>query len=164
MSAAAGLDYPSPAADRRRLTRLIGAGGVLVVSGAGLSTESGIPDYRGPTGRRHPATPMTYQEFTGSPAARQRYWARSHRGWQRIEQAQPNPGHRAVASLQRAGLLSGIVTQNVDGLHQAGGAREVIELHGGLNRVVCLGCRAISPRDGTRRAAGGGQPAGPGRR
>ncbi|MDQ1743791.1 MAG: hypothetical protein QOE23_2130 [Pseudonocardiales bacterium] len=120
---------------------------MLVLSGAGLSTESGIPDYRGPTGRRHPATPMTYQEFTGSPAARQRYWARSHRGWQRIEQAQPNDGHRAVARLQRAGLLSGVITQNVDGLHQAGGARDVIELHGGLNRVICLSCRAISPRE-----------------
>jgi NAD-dependent SIR2 family protein deacetylase len=150
VSAAAGLDLSDSAdgtAARRRLARLIGEGGVLVLSGAGLSTESGIPDYRGPTGRQHPATPMTYQEFTGSPAARQRYWARSHRGWQRIEQAQPNDGHRAVARLQRAGLLSGVITQNVDGLHQAGGARDVIELHGGLNRVICLSCRAISPRD-----------------
>jgi NAD-dependent SIR2 family protein deacetylase len=134
-------------ADQRRLARLIGGGGVLVLSGAGISTESGIPDYRGPTGRRHPATPMTFQEFTASPAARQRYWARSHRGWQRIEQAQPNDGHRAVARLQRAGLLSGVITQNVDGLHQAAGARGVIELHGGLNRVICLACRAISDRD-----------------
>jgi NAD-dependent SIR2 family protein deacetylase len=120
---------------------------VLVLSGAGLSTESGIPDYRGPTGRLNPATPMTFQEFTASPAARQRYWARSHRGWQRIEQARPNNGHQAVARLQRAGLLSGIITQNVDGLHQAAGARGVIELHGGLNRVMCLCCRAISARD-----------------
>ncbi|MBV9823632.1 MAG: NAD-dependent deacetylase, partial [Actinobacteria bacterium] len=146
MSAVAEL-APSDDAARRRLARLVGDGEVLVLSGAGLSTESGIPDYRGPTGRRHPATPMTFQEFAGSAEARQRYWARSHRGWQRIQQAQPNAGHRAVARLQRLGLLSGIVTQNVDGLHQAGGARGVIELHGGLDRVICLACKAISPRE-----------------
>jgi NAD-dependent SIR2 family protein deacetylase len=147
VSAVAGLDRPSSdAAERRRLVRLMRGGEVLVLSGAGLSTESGIPDYRGPTGRRNPATPMTYQEFTGSAAARQRYWARSHRGWQRILDAQPNSGHQAVGRLERAGLLSGVVTQNVDGLHQAGGARGVIELHGGLDRVICLACRAISPR------------------
>ncbi|HEV2887790.1 MAG TPA: NAD-dependent protein deacetylase [Jatrophihabitans sp.] len=147
MSAAAGLDHPDDAADQRRLARLIGGGGVLVLSGAGISTESGIPDYRGPTGRLHPATPMTFQEFTGSPAARQRYWARSHRGWQRIQHARPNDGHQAVARLQRAGLVSGVITQNVDGLHQAAGAREVIELHGGLDRVICLSCRMLSDRD-----------------
>jgi NAD-dependent SIR2 family protein deacetylase len=146
VSAAAELRHPADAA-QRRLAREISAGGVLVLSGAGLSTESGIPDYRGPTGRLHPATPMTFQEFTGSAAARQRYWARSHRGWQRIEQAKPNDGHKAVARLERAGLLSGVITQNVDGLHQAAGARSVIELHGGLNRVICLSCRAISDRD-----------------
>ena len=146
MSAAAELRHPADAA-QHRLAREISAGGVLVLSGAGLSTESGIPDYRGPTGRLNPATPMTFQEFTGSAAARQRYWARSHRGWQRIEQAKPNDGHNAVARLQRAGLLSGVITQNVDGLHQAAGARSVIELHGGLNRVICLSCRAISDRD-----------------
>jgi NAD-dependent SIR2 family protein deacetylase len=134
-------------ADFEKLVKLARSGGTVVLSGAGLSTESGIPDYRGPTGRLHPATPMTFQEFTGSAAARQRYWARSHRGWQRIEQAQPNDGHQAVARLQRAGLLSGVITQNVDGLHQAAGARGVIELHGGLNRVICLSCRAISDRD-----------------
>jgi len=152
VSAAAGLDLARDEphdqdAERRRLAELVSGGQVLVVSGAGLSTESGIPDYRGPTGRRHPATPMTFQEFTGSAAARQRYWARSHRGWQRIAQARPNSGHQAVGRLQRAGLLSGVITQNVDGLHQAGGARGVIELHGGLDRVVCLACRAISPRE-----------------
>lgn len=134
-------------ADFDKLVKLTSSGNILVLSGAGLSTESGIPDYRGPTGRLHPATPMTFGEFTASPAARQRYWARSHRGWQRIAQAQPNEGHRAVARLQRAGLLSGVITQNVDGLHQAGGAREVVELHGGLDRVICLSCRALSDRD-----------------
>ena len=147
MSVAADLHRRHDEAAQRRLARLVSRGGVLVLSGAGLSTESGIPDYRGPTGRLHPATPMTFQEFTGGPAARQRYWARSHRGWQRIQQAAPNDGHAAVARLQRAGLLSGIITQNVDGLHQAAGARAVIELHGGLDRVICLSCRAISDRD-----------------
>ena len=129
------------------LLDLVSEGGVVVLSGAGLSTESGIPDYRGPTGAARPATPMTYQVFTGSPEARQRYWARSHLGWRFITHASPNAGHLAVADLQAAGLVGGIVTQNVDGLHQAAGARDVIELHGGLDRVVCLGCGARSPRE-----------------
>ncbi len=128
------------------LAELLVEGNVAVLSGAGLSTESGIPDYRGPTGRARPATPMTYAEFTGNPEARQRYWARSHRGWQSITRAEPNDGHRAVAALQRARLLSGVITQNVDGLHQAAGAEPVIELHGGLDRVICLQCKEISPR------------------
>ncbi|WP_431922781.1 NAD-dependent protein deacetylase [Nonomuraea jabiensis] len=129
-----------------RLAELVAGGGVAVLSGAGLSTESGIPDYRGPTGRARRAEPMTYQRFTGSAQARQRYWARSHVGWRQIGQARPNAGHRAVAELERRGLLAGIVTQNVDGLHQAAGARRVIELHGGLDRVVCLSCRERTPR------------------
>jgi NAD-dependent SIR2 family protein deacetylase len=119
---------------------LVAAGGVLVLSGAGLSTESGIPDYRGPTGHALRATPMTYQTFTGSAAARRRYWARSHLGWRRIARALPNDGHRAVAELGRRGLLTGIITQNVDGLHQAAGAAQVTELHGSLHRVICLSC------------------------
>jgi NAD-dependent SIR2 family protein deacetylase len=118
----------------------------VVLSGAGLSTESGIPDYRGPTGLARQAEPMSYQAFTGAPAARQRYWARSHLGWQHIARAAPNQGHQAVAELQRRGLLSGIITQNVDGLHQQAGARDVIELHGSLSRVICLGCGERTPR------------------
>ncbi|MFI7636327.1 NAD-dependent protein deacetylase [Nonomuraea sp. NPDC049400] len=129
-----------------RLAELVAGGGVAVLSGAGLSTESGIPDYRGPTGRARRAEPMTYQRFVGSAQARQRYWARSHVGWRQIGQARPNAGHRAVAELERRGLIAGIVTQNVDGLHQAAGARRVIELHGGLDRVVCLSCRERTPR------------------
>jgi len=116
------------------------AGGVLILSGAGLSTESGIPDYRGPTGLARRATPMTYQTFTGSAAARRRYWARSYLGWRHIARAVPNDGHHAVAELSRRGLLTGIITQNVDGLHQAAGAFGVTELHGSLHRVVCLSC------------------------
>ncbi|MFV2100837.1 NAD-dependent protein deacetylase [Micromonospora sp. LOL_024] len=119
---------------------LVAGGGVVVLSGAGLSTDSGIPDYRGPSGvaRRH--TPMTYQTFVGDAAARRRYWARSHLGWQLIAGAAPNDGHRAVARLQLGGLVSGVITQNVDGLHTAAGSRDVLELHGRLDQVVCLGC------------------------
>jgi NAD-dependent SIR2 family protein deacetylase len=118
---------------------LLAGGGVLVLSGAGLSTESGIPDYRGPDGQRR-VQPMQYSEFTGSAEARRRYWARSYVGWQRFSLAGPNAGHRAVAALQRAGMVDAVITQNVDGLHQAGGAGEVTELHGALARVVCLTC------------------------
>jgi NAD-dependent SIR2 family protein deacetylase len=122
------------------LVDLFTAGDVLILSGAGLSTESGIPDYRGPTGLARRATPMTYQTFTGSAAARRRYWARSHLGWRYIARAAPNDGHLAVAELGRRGLLTGIITQNVDGLHQAAGASGVTELHGSLHRVICLSC------------------------
>lgn len=128
------------------LADLVADGDVLVLSGAGLSTESGIPDYRGPSGAARPSTPMTYQVFTGSAAARRRYWARSHLGWRVIARAEPNGGHHAVARLQDAGLLSGVITQNVDGLHTAAGGRGVVELHGNLDRVVCLSCGRLSPR------------------
>ncbi|MBY8878846.1 NAD-dependent protein deacetylase [Actinacidiphila acidipaludis] len=119
---------------------LVGRGGVVVLSGAGLSTESGIPDYRGETGRSRKGVPMTYQQFTGSAADRRRYWARSHLGWTTIAGASPNPGHQAVARLAHAGFLTGIITQNVDGLHGAAGTPDAVELHGSLHRVVCLGC------------------------
>ncbi len=143
-----------PAVDA--LASAIAPGGVVVLSGAGLSTESGIPDYRGPTGslRRH--TPMTYQAFVRDPVARHRYWARSYVGWAAMATARPNAGHLAVTELQRAGLLRCIITQNVDGLQQAAGAHSVLELHGGLDRVVCLHCGADSRRaelDGRLRAA-----------
>ena len=130
-----------------QLAELVGRGGVCVLSGAGLSTESGIPDYRGPTGALRARLPMTIGEFRGSLEARQRYWARAHIGWQRILAARPNAGHRAVASLQGAGVLRAIITQNVDGLHEAAGARDVVELHGGLHSVVCLECGARSARE-----------------
>jgi NAD-dependent SIR2 family protein deacetylase len=122
------------------LTDLVAAGDAVILSGAGLSTESGIPDYRGPTGLARRATPMTYQTFTGNAAARRRYWARSHYGWRHIARAVPNHGHHAVAELDRRGLLAGIITQNVDGLQQAAGASGVTELHGSLHRVICLSC------------------------
>lgn len=130
------------------LRELVAAGGVVVLSGAGLSTESGIPDYRGPSGASRRHTPMTYQSFVGDPAARHRYWARSFLGWRQIAGARPNAGHRAVAELQRHGLVGTIITQNVDGLHQAAGAHDVVELHGGLDRVLCLACGRPEPRRG----------------
>jgi NAD-dependent SIR2 family protein deacetylase len=131
-----------------RLVEVFSQGNVAVLSGAGLSTESGIPDYRGPSGQaRRTGQPMTYQAFTGSDGARQRYWARSHLGWRHVTGAAPNDGHRAVAALEQAGLVSGIITQNVDGLHQAAGAVSVTELHGSLHRVVCLSCWARSSRE-----------------
>jgi NAD-dependent SIR2 family protein deacetylase len=130
-----------------RLDEWIAEGDVVVLSGAGLSTDSGIPDYRGPSGSARRGSPMTYQTFTGDPLARRRYWARSHLGWRTIGDARPNDGHRAVARLQDEGLVTGVITQNVDGLHQAAGARDVIELHGNLARVACLGCGLRSGRD-----------------
>jgi NAD-dependent SIR2 family protein deacetylase len=122
------------------LAGLMAGGGTVVLSGAGISTESGIPDYRGPAGTLARHTPMTYQTFVRDAAARRRYWARSYAGWRRIAGALPNAGHRAVARLSRQGLLAGIITQNVDGLHQSAGAGQVTELHGSLSRVVCLSC------------------------
>jgi NAD-dependent SIR2 family protein deacetylase len=129
------------------LVRLLAGRGVVVLSGAGLSTESGIPDYRGETGSRRRGSPMTYQEFTGGEAARRRYWARSHVGWRTIARAEPNAGHRVVEQLRRSGHVAAVITQNVDGLHRAAGTRAAVELHGGLHRVVCLECRRTSSRE-----------------
>ena len=140
-------DGPSAAEGLARIGDLLVRGGVVVLSGAGLSTESGIPDYRGATGslRRH--TPMTYQEFVSDEAGRRRYWARSHVGWRTIARAEPNAGHRAVQALRAGGRVSAVITQNVDGLHQAAGTADAVELHGGLDRVVCLGCGRLSGRE-----------------
>jgi NAD-dependent SIR2 family protein deacetylase len=113
---------------------------LVVLTGAGLSTDSGIPDYRGPgsPARR----PMTYQEFVSGPEARQRYWARSHLGWGRMRGADPNAGHHALARL-RPWLL---ITQNVDGLHERAGTPSLVALHGRIADVVCLACRATTQR------------------
>jgi NAD-dependent SIR2 family protein deacetylase len=128
-----------------RLVELLRGGNVTVLTGAGLSTESGIPDYRGPDGKRR-VVPMTYGEFVASPANRQRYWARSMVGWRRFAGAGPNDGHRAVADLQRLGLVRAIITQNVDGLHQLAGAHGVFELHGNLALARCLDCGETTQR------------------
>jgi NAD-dependent SIR2 family protein deacetylase len=132
--------------DLNGLAALVGTGGVCVLSGAGISTDSGIPDYRGPSSAARRHAPMTYDAFVSDPDARHRYWARSHVGWPQIERARPNEAHGAVAALQRTGLVTDVITQNVDGLHQAAGARDVVELHGALDRVVCLGCAATHDR------------------
>ena len=113
---------------------------LVVLTGAGLSTDSGIPDYRGPGSPAR--TPMTYQEFVTGPAAQQRYWARSHLGWSRMHRAAPNAGHRALAAIDPELLI----TQNVDGLHEQAGSRRLVALHGRVAGVVCLGCRRTSPR------------------
>jgi NAD-dependent SIR2 family protein deacetylase len=119
---------------------LLRRGRLVVLTGAGLSTDSGIPDYRGPGS---PARqPTTYQEFVGGPDARQRYWARSHLGWSRMRGASPNAGHRALAALDPELLI----TQNVDGLHEAAGSRRLVALHGRIADVVCLSCRRTSSR------------------
>ncbi|MGA4862269.1 NAD-dependent protein deacetylase [Streptomyces lavendulocolor] len=139
-------DWPPGTTDPAPVVDALSAGGVLVLSGAGISTESGIPDYRGEGGSLSRHTPMTYQDFTAGARARRRYWARSHLGWRTFGRARPNAGHRAVAAFERHGLLSGVITQNVDGLHQAAGSEGVVELHGSLARVVCLSCGALSTR------------------
>ncbi|MFJ2839284.1 Sir2 family NAD-dependent protein deacetylase [Nocardia sp. NPDC087230] len=138
---------PTPdvtAAAVERAAELLAGRRVVVISGAGLSTDSGIPDYRGPDSP--PRTPMTYQQFVGDAEFRQRYWARNHLGWRRMDAARPNQGHRAVAALERAGVVSGVITQNVDLLHTKAGARRVIDLHGTYARVCCLRCPAMISR------------------
>jgi NAD-dependent SIR2 family protein deacetylase len=117
---------------------------IFALTGAGLSTDSGIPDYRG-EGRiaRHP---MTYDIFMSSFEAQQRYWARSYVGWSRIAQAKANPGHFALATAEAQGQLSFLVTQNVDGLHQQAGSKKVVDLHGRLDRAICLSCKTLISR------------------
>lgn len=134
-----------------RLIELVAAGGTLVLSGAGISTDSGIPDYRGPGSENRRSQPISFQEFTRQPPARQRYWARSFVGWPVMAGRVPNAGHRAVAELERAGYTAGLVTQNVDGLHQRAGNRSVIELHGSLGLVRCLACGEYEAREALQR-------------
>lgn len=132
--------------DLTELAALIRDRRLVVLAGAGCSTESGIPDYRGPGAASRQRTPIQYQEFIDLESARRRYWARSVVGWTRMAGARPNPAHRALASLEESGLLRGIITQNVDGLHGAAGSRRVVELHGSLGWVRCLGCGWKVPR------------------
>ena len=111
---------------------------VAVLTGAGMSTDSGIPDYRGPDSP--PSNPMTIGQFTSDRAFRRRYWARNHIGWRHMDETLPNAGHRALAELEHAGVVSGVITQNVDLLHTKAGSRTVINLHGTYAQVICLGC------------------------
>ncbi|WP_353250850.1 NAD-dependent protein deacetylase [Salinisphaera sp. T31B1] len=113
---------------------------LFVLTGAGISTDSGIPDYRDRDGGWKGATPIQHQEFVRQAAKRQRYWARSMAGWPPVARARPNAAHHALAALVSSGRTAALVTQNVDGLHQAAGARGVVDLHGRLDRVICLDC------------------------
>jgi len=120
---------------------------VFVLTGAGCSTASGIPDYRDRDGAWKRTPPVTYQAFVREPATRARYWARSHAGWPMVSRARPNAAHHALAQLEHDGRIGKLVTQNVDGLHQRAGSREVIDLHGRIDAVRCLACGATSTRE-----------------
>jgi len=124
--------------DAPQLVAVLAGRRVAVLTGAGISTDSGIPDYRGPASP--PSNPMTIRQFTSDPVFRQRYWARNHVGWRHIDKASPNAGHRALADLEKAGVVTGVVTQNVDLLHTKAGSRAVVNLHGTYAQVVCLEC------------------------
>lgn len=143
---------PDPAIDLDtavgELVSCLGGRRVAVLTGAGISTESGIPDYRGPETARRARNPIKFQAFVGDPEARARYWARAAVGYPRVRSAVPNVGHEALARLEERGVLSGIITQNVDGLHRRAGSRRVVELHGSLSEVACLTCGTREPRDG----------------
>ncbi len=144
-----GSELDRPAA-LERLSRLLGDKRLAVLAGAGMSTASGIPDYGGlhSTTRK---TRIQYATFVGDMMGRRRYWARAAVGWSRVSGARPNAAHQAVARLESNGFLSGVITQNVDGLHHRAGNRRVVELHGSLARVVCLVCGARSSRDEMQR-------------
>ena len=130
-----------------RLCELVRGKTVVALTGAGLSTESGIPDYRSPEALAKPRRPIHGPEFARSEAVRRRYWARSALGWERMRSAQPNEGHRALAALERSGVVVHVITQNVDRLHRKAGSRSVTELHGALAEVGCLACGAVEERD-----------------
>ncbi|CAN5598300.1 hypothetical protein BH10ACT5_BH10ACT5_23020 [soil metagenome] len=143
MTTLAVLDVQALAMLDRAIDALAGRR-IAILTGAGVSTDSGIPDYRGkgaPT-----RTPMTADQFLSSPTARQRYWIGSHLGWRTFAAAGPNPGHDAIASLEAAGIATGVVTQNVDGLHVRAGSRRVVELHGAMRRVFCTHCGQVFDR------------------
>ena len=120
---------------------------LFVLTGAGCSTRSGIPDYRDAEGKWKRTQPVTYQAFMGEETTRRRYWARSQLGWRRFSRARPNDAHRALAKLEAVGGCELLLTQNVDRLHQAAGSARVIDLHGRLDRVRCMGCGLRTPRE-----------------
>jgi NAD-dependent SIR2 family protein deacetylase len=119
----------------------------VALTGAGMSTDSGIPDYRGESSRARTRTPIQHRDFLRDAAVRTRYWARSFVGWPRIAGARPNAAHLALADLERRGAVTGVITQNVDRLHQAAGSERVLELHGALARTRCLACGTLEARD-----------------
>jgi NAD-dependent SIR2 family protein deacetylase len=131
-------------------------GRVVALTGAGMSTDSGIPDYRGPGAPVR--MPMTFQEFVATPESQRRYWARAHVGWSRMGNAVPNEGHRALARLEAAGRVSFLITQNVDGLHESAGHRRMVALHGRISEVVCLDCGGRTHRTTMQRLLGAANP------
>ena len=131
-------------AESPELVALLAGRRIAVLTGAGISTDSGIPDYRGPDSP--PSNPMTIRQFTSDPAFRQRYWARNHVGWRHMDDTVPNAGHRALAALERASVVAGVITQNVDLLHTKAGSRNVINLHGTYAQVICLSCGYATSR------------------
>ncbi len=133
------------------LTNLLSGRTFVALTGAGCSTESGIPDYRSEGTRRRSRNPIRFQEYVRDQAARKRYWARSVIGWARLSRARPNPAHHSLATLERRGRLRGVITQNVDRLHHAAGSARVVELHGALAEVRCLECGALEARDALQR-------------
>ncbi len=146
------LDTPEHQEDHlETLHRAMAERRFLVLTGAGISTSSGIPDYRDSEGVRRGKPPMMYQEFLATAQARRRYWARAMLGWPRVRVAQPNKAHLALATLQRDERISGLITQNVDALHDQAGSHDVIELHGSLRRVLCLDCQQRCERDVVQR-------------
>lgn len=122
---------------------------VAVLTGAGISTDSGIPDYRGDDAPR--SAPMTFAQYLESDENRRRYWVGSHLGWRRFTDTVPNAGHRAIAELERRGIVTGTVTQNVDGLHHRAGSSRVVELHGTMSTVLCLRCSQRFARESIAR-------------
>jgi NAD-dependent SIR2 family protein deacetylase len=143
-----GETAPVPTSDAfTRLIELLRRGPVTVLTGAGLSTASGVPAYRDSAGQWRHAAPIRHQDFLTSDTVRRRYWARSFVGWPRVGQAVPNPGHHALAALEASGAVSTVITQNVDGLHQKAGSRNLIELHGAIRQVRCLSCGATFARE-----------------
>jgi NAD-dependent SIR2 family protein deacetylase len=141
------VQVATTAARLELLAALLRGRRVAALTGAGISTESGIPDYRGPTTAARARRPIQHAEFVRDPAARRRYWARSVIGWPRVAGAQPNAAHAALAAMEESGAVAGIVTQNVDRLHSRAGSRQVIELHGALAEVACLDCGGREARD-----------------
>ncbi len=136
----------SPASVDALIEYVLGCRRLFVLTGAGCSTASGIPDYRDQQGRWKHRQPVMYQDFVRSEAVRQRYWARSLLGWPHIDRARPNDAHHALATLEAGGHIHQLVTQNVDGLHQQAGSRRVTDLHGRLDAIECLDCRQTISR------------------
>lgn len=146
-AAAPAVTHPEDAPDPRHLAaavRVLRGRLIAALTGAGISTDSGLPDYRGPGSPQR--RPMTYQEFISDPARRRHYWARNHIGWQHMRRTEPNAGHTALARMEAAGVVTGVITQNIDTLHELAGSRNVIDLHGRYDRVVCLDCGAVTSR------------------